>query len=125
VQLTGNPGYYSINNGRIGQDNVTVPNVLSGGRLSFNGMFGCAEAYISCTPEQPDCFTNATQCSAAGDSTANLFTGSCPGSGNGIEAGWTFNVGGAPSAMSVPEQIYKAGLISKKVVSDRLSFTKS
>ncbi|WIA17710.1 hypothetical protein OEZ85_009227 [Tetradesmus obliquus] len=84
--LTGDPGYYNINNGQIAQDTVTVQNVLSGGRLSFKGMFGCAEAYIN-----------------------------CPGSGNGIEAGWTFNVGGAPSAMAVPEQIYQAGLISKKV----------
>jgi hypothetical protein len=118
LQLTGNPGYYNINNGRIAQDTVTVQNVLSGGQLSFNGMFGCAEADIKCTPQQPDCFSAATQCPAAGDSAANLFNGSCPGCNNGIEAGWTFNVGGAPSAMSVPEQIYKAGLIRKKVVSD-------
>jgi hypothetical protein len=117
--LTGNPGYYNINNGCIAQDTVTVQNVLSGGRLSFNGMFGCAEAYIKCTPDQPSCFNDTTQCPAAGGSTAGLFDGTCPGSGSGIEAGWTFNVGGAPSAMAVPEQIYQAGLISKKVVSSR------
>jgi hypothetical protein len=117
-QLTGNPGYYNINNGLIAQDTVTVQNVLSGGPLSFNGFFGCAEAYIKCTPADPSWFNQTTQCPAAGSSSSSsgLFNGSCPGSGNGIEAGWTFNVGGAPSAMAVPEQIYKAGLISKKVV---------
>ncbi|WIA21667.1 hypothetical protein OEZ85_000838 [Tetradesmus obliquus] len=114
-QLTGNPGYYNINNGLIAHDTVTVQNVLSGGSLSFPGLFGCAEAYIKCTPANPNCFNQTTQCPAAGSSSSNLFDGTCPGSGNGIEAGWTFNVGGAPSAMAVPEQIYQAGLISKKV----------
>ncbi|WIA21666.1 hypothetical protein OEZ85_000838 [Tetradesmus obliquus] len=113
--LTGNPGYYNINNGLIAHDTVTVQNVLSGGSLSFPGLFGCAEAYIKCTPANPNCFNQTTQCPAAGSSSSNLFDGTCPGSGNGIEAGWTFNVGGAPSAMAVPEQIYQAGLISKKV----------
>jgi hypothetical protein len=119
LQLTGNPGYYNINNGSIAQDTVTVQNVLAGAPLSFQGFFGCAEAYIKCTPADPSCFNQTTQCpSAAGSSSssAGLFNGSCPGSGNGIEAGWTFAIGGAPSAMAVPEQIYKAGLISKKVV---------
>jgi hypothetical protein len=124
-QLTGNPGYYNINNGLIAQDTVTVQNVLSGGRLSFQGLFGCAEAYIKCTPANPDCFSQKTQCPAAGSSNINdLFNGGCPFSNLGIEAGWTFNVGGPPSAIAVPQQIYQAGLISKKVVS-RFSSTHS
>jgi hypothetical protein len=138
VQLTGGGGIYNINNGVIAHDAITFDNATSvitkvhtasngqtsvststqgEGPLSFKGLFGCAEAYKMCTPDSgPDCVSQASNC-PTGNTPSSLFQGSCPGSGNGIEASWTFNVGGPASAMAVPEQVFKAGLISKKVVS--------
>jgi hypothetical protein len=85
--------------------------------VSFKGLFGCAEAYKRCTPQSPaDCASDASSC-PTGDSPSSLLQGECPGSGSGIEAGWTCNVGGPASAVAVPEQAFNAGLISKKVVS--------
>lgn len=129
---------YNINNGIVAQDAITFDNATAitttihphstgpastetrhtkEGPLGFTGLFGCAEAYKQCTPNSAaDCVSTSSDC-PAGDAPSSLFQGQCPGSGNGIEAGWTFNVGGPASAMAVPEQVFKAGLISKKVVS--------
>ena len=87
--------------------------------LSFTGLFGCAEAYKTCTPDSPaDCLNATSEC-PVGPTPSNLFEGGCPGSNNGKEAGWTFNFGGPASAMAVPEQVFNAGLINNKVVSER------
>lgn len=87
------------------------------GAVSFKGLFGCAEAYKQCTSDSAaNCVADASNCPVV-NTPAALFQGQCPGSGSGVEAGWTFNVGGPASAMGVPEQVFKAGLISKKLVS--------
>lgn len=121
LQLTGKIGYTNINNGHMAQDTVTINNVVSqpSRALSIpNFLFGCAEAYKQCTPsEPPNCLNTSTTCPAAGQSPAPLFQGLCPGSGQGIEAGWTFSFDDtAPSAIGVPQQVFQANLIKKQVV---------
>ena len=136
LQLTGGGGVFNINNGIWAKDAITFDKSTTlittrsthGGRttvtiskkqapLSFTGLFGCAEVYKTCTPDSPaDCLNATSEC-PAGATPSNLFEGGCPGSNNGQEAGWTFNVGGPASAMAVPEQVFIAGLISSKVVS--------
>jgi hypothetical protein len=131
---------YNINNGIVAKDSITFDNATSitttrysanghasvttkatAAALSFTGLFGCAEAYKQCTPQSPaNCVNQSSDCPEEGAVPSNLFQDQCPGSGSGIEAGWTFNVGGPASAMAVPEQVFKAGLISKKVVSGLL-----
>lgn len=98
-----------------GQDTVTTQARISA--VSFTGLFGWAEACKQCTSSSPaNCASQSSDC-PTGDAPSSLFQGDCPGSGSSIEAGWTFNVGGPASAMAVPEQAFKAGLISQKVVS--------
>lgn len=136
LQLTGGGDLFNINNAIVAKDAITFNNATTittkysnnagtthvsvqrkAKALSFIGLFGCAEAYLTCTPSSPtNCVSDASTC-PDGNTPSGLFQGACPGSGSGIEAGWTFNVGGPASAMAVPEQAFKAGLISKKVVS--------
>lgn len=140
MQLTGGGGISHTNNAILAKDSITFDNVTTltttrhhrNGKssirtkaqvapVSFTGMFGCAEAYKQCTPSSPaNCASESSNC-PAGAAPSTLFQGACPGSGSGIEAGWTFNVGGKASAMAVPEQVLNAGLISKKVVSQLMS----
>lgn len=140
TQLTGGGGDYNIYNAIVAQDTISFGQVTSlttyrfyskghssssvnkkDTTLSFKGLFGCAEAYKQCTSDSPaDCLTASSTC-PAGPPASSLFEGTCPESNKGIEAGWTFNVGGPASAMAVPEQAFKAGLISKKVVSGLLA----
>lgn len=141
--LTGGAGRYNINNGVFAKDAITFNSAATlliksdeassatttdsttarhadrhtQQPVSFKGLFGCAEAYKQCTPSSPaDCASDASIC-PTGNSPSSLFQGGCPGSGAGIEAGWTFSVGGPASAVAVPEQAFNAGLISQKVVS--------
>lgn len=132
LQLTGGGGISNINNGIVAKDTITWDNATTltvvqrsskgttqttinrkAAAVSFTGLFGCAEAYKQCTSTSaPYCISSASNC-PAGATPSDLFQGQCPESGHGIEAGWTFNVGGPASAMAVPEQAYQAGLISK------------
>jgi hypothetical protein len=104
---------------------ITVRNVLFGDVIFFRGYFGCSQASISCGATASSCYNTATTCPAAAAGSAALFRGSCPGSGRGVTAAWTFSLpntvsnGGVPTAgtLAVPEQLFKAGVIQKRVVS--------
>jgi hypothetical protein len=104
---------------------VTIRNVLFGDVITFKGLFGCSQASISCSAAAGSCYNAATTCPTAAAGIAALFKGSCPGSGRGLQAGWTFGLpdtvrnGGelAAGALAVPEQLFKAGIITKRVVS--------
>jgi hypothetical protein len=122
LQLTGGAGVSNRNNGIWAQDTFTFDKATSlttifssrGGvsnatvnrktaPLSFKGLFGCAEAYKQCTPDSPaNCLDVSSEC-PVGDAPSSLFEGECRGSNNGKEAGWTFNVGGPASAMTMPD----------------------
>jgi hypothetical protein len=123
VQVPNRNGGHTIHNALVTQDMITVRNVLFGDIVSFRGYFGCSQASISCGATASSCYNTATTCPAAAAGSAALFRGSCPGSGKGITAGWTFSlpntVSGVPAAgtLAVPEQLFRAGVIQKRVVS--------
>jgi hypothetical protein len=104
---------------------VTIRNVLFGDVISFKGYFGCSQASISCNAAASSCYSTATTCPAAAAGIATLFKGTCPGSGRGLQAGWSFSLpntvsnSGVPAAgtLAVPEQLFKAGVVTKRVVS--------
>jgi hypothetical protein len=126
VKVPNRNGGHTIHNALVNQDMITVRNVLFGDVISFRGYFGCSQASISCGAAASSCYNAAITCPTAGAGSAALFRGSYPGSGRGIQAGWTFSLpntvsnGGVPAAgtLAVPEQLFKAGVISKRVVSD-------
>jgi hypothetical protein len=137
-QLTGHGSIYNISNGVVAKDSTAISNATTLGTTyttikgktvrvnkssdpsSFTGLIGCAEALNKGTPESTTtCVADASNC-YVGSSPATLFQGPCAVSGSGIEAGWTFSVGGPAFAMAVPEQGDKAGLIIREVVSEEL-----
>lgn len=118
LQAPGTPGTYNIYNGVLAQDTITIRNVVIGGPLTFQGKFGCAHSFTRCSYQS--CYDTTTSCPTDYSGVLPMARGTCPGSGNGITAGWSFNVVGAsaaPSALSVPEQVYRAGLIKQRIVS--------
>lgn len=116
-QLAVSPDTDRIHNGVIAQDTITVRNVLLGSYITFPGKFGCAHSAKLCTSQS--CYDVVTKCPATSAAVAPVLKGECPGSGKGIESGWSFvaDEGSEMSALPVPQQMLKAGLIKNKVVS--------
>lgn len=131
LQLTGGGGVYNINNGIVAQDTITFdkatpwsqpraatkaePPSLWRRHTLPRASQPCLGVLRPTSNARPQALQTAWTSQVAVP--LRMPPAAFLRANNGIEAGWTFNVGGPASAMAVPEQAFKAGLISRKVAS--------
>lgn len=112
--LTGGTGYNG-NKGVFAKDTITVKNMISG-NLTFAATFACAEARWKCNETDTACIQGNQTCPSTAAAAQNILKGGCVGDNSGIEAGFTFSLGGRPSALALPEQVFDAGLIKNRTL---------
>ncbi|PRW05907.1 hypothetical protein C2E21_9413 isoform A [Chlorella sorokiniana] len=112
--LTGGTGFNG-NKGVFAKDTITVKNMLSGS-LSFPAAFACAEATWKCSETDTSCIQGNQTCPSTAAAASNILKGGCVGDNAGIEAGFTFSLGGRPSAAALPEQVFQSGLIKNRTL---------
>lgn len=116
--LTGGTGMNGFK-GSFAKDTVTVLDVTRSGtaqRLSLQAVFACAQATFYCAQGGSACQLAQQSCPTNTTPQSILMKGGCVKSRKGVEAGWTFNAGGSASAVALPEQVYRAGLIKNRVL---------